>query len=216
MPSPDLKARFTTDCRKQPWLSLLLEAYTRSDAAVARAVAGAEAGGRRLACRAGCSACCRSHGDIPVYPLELVGIAWYVTEQVRGAARAALKARLRAHRPGAPCPFLVEDRCSIHPLRPMACRHFNVLDRPCAPGEDAWHTRPQDVVSPAPAERDAALAVTLPFYGVAPGAGARLLREGALNAVARNLNDCQWTSLAERMEAYDRRARETEVQAPVD
>jgi len=200
----DLRTRFAEDCRRQSWLPLLLEAYERSDAAVARAVARAEAGGRRLACRRGCSACCASHADIPVYPLELVGLSWYATEQVAGRTREALKAQLRADRKEGPCPFLVDDACAVHPLRPMACRHFNVLDRPCAPGEDAYHSRRGDVVAPPAAERDAALAVTLPFYGVAPGAEGRLLREGALDAVARNLHDCHWSSLAERMDAYDR------------
>jgi Fe-S-cluster containining protein len=153
---------------------------------------------------AGCAACCRSHLTIPVYPLELVGIYWYATERLEEPVRGRLKAQLRAHVSGAPCPFLVDEACSIHPLRPMACRQFNVFDRVCAEGEDAFHTRPQDVLVPDRRRIDAAFFEVLPFYGVKGKRERRdVLKKGLQHALAKVLQEQEWAKLAGRMDAWD-------------
>ncbi len=106
-----------------------------------------QAQGRNPACGRGCAACCRSHLTIPVYPLELIGIYWYPVEKVAGRIRDKLEKQLAEYRPNTPCPFLVDAACSIHPMRPMACRQLNVFGKVCAEGEDAYHTRRQDVLT---------------------------------------------------------------------
>jgi len=37
---------------------------------------------------------------------------------------------LEYFRLGMPCPFLVDEACSIHPVRPLACREYNVTSPP--------------------------------------------------------------------------------------
>jgi hypothetical protein len=78
---------FTGDEARLPWLSLLLEMYHTTDQGVAQRIRQGVRQGRTLACTRGCAACCRSHSDIPVYPLELAGIAWFATEQLSGKFR---------------------------------------------------------------------------------------------------------------------------------
>jgi len=200
---------FPQDEQRQPWLAPLLEAYHLIDLGVAEGVARAARQGRRLACAKGCAACCRAHLTIPVYPLELVGIYWYVTERLEEPVRSRLKAQLRAHVSGAPCPFLVDEACSIHPLRPMACRQFNVFDRVCAEGEDAFHTRPQDVLVPDRRRVDAAFFELLPFYGVKGKRERRdTLKKGLQHALAKVLQEQDWAKLAGRMEEWDARSND--------
>ena len=56
------------------WLAPLLDPYHIIDQGVQEGVGREERQGRRLACANGCSACCRLHLTIPVYPLELMGL----------------------------------------------------------------------------------------------------------------------------------------------
>jgi Fe-S-cluster containining protein len=197
---------FPGDEARQIWLSLLLTAYAVVDAGVADAISREEAQGRKLACHKGCAACCRSHGTIPVYPIELIGITWYAVERLDGPVRARLKEQLRTHRRGEPCPLLVDDACSIHPLRPMACRQFNVFGRVCAEGEDAYYTRRADVLTPIRAYVDAALDAILPFHGVVQEEQRRaLIESGEAHRLVKVLQEYEWAKLAERMQAFDDR-----------
>ncbi len=196
---------FPADEAIHPWLSRLLEAYHITDEGVTEGIRRETEQGRILACAKGCAACCRSHITIPVYPLELVGISWYVTEKLEGDQRARLQQQLREYREQPGCPFLIDDACSIHPLRPMACRQFNVFDKVCAEGEDAYYTRRQDVLTPIKTYTDRAFDVTLPFYGIEKKAERRkAIREGSIHRIAKVLRECNWGSLAEKMEAFDR------------
>lgn len=200
------RLRFPEDEARLPWLAILLEALHITDAGVAEAIRRETAQGRRLACRKGCASCCRTHVDIPVYPLELMGIAWYVAEKLQGPDRERIREQLQRAEHLDACPFLIDSRCGIHPLRPQACRLFNVFDTPCAPGEDAWHTRRQDVLTPLPAWRDRATERMLPFYGVKGRKAIRqALRDGAIHRLARSLRACRWEALVARMEQEDAR-----------
>ena len=49
-------------------------------------------------------------------------------------------------------------------VRPLACRRYLVLDRPCAPGEMCTESRPADMLIPARKALHAALAMTFPWY----------------------------------------------------
>lgn len=197
------RQHFPSDEQRQPWLGMLLDAYFCVDRGIAEAVSREEARSRCLACSKGCAHCCRSHLAIPVYPLELVGISWYAVEKLAEPARGALIARLRSQRPDQGCPFLLGEICSIHPMRPMACRQFNVFDQVCAPGEDAYYTRRQDVLPPQKRVIDEAFDITLPFYGVKQEAERRqVIKSGAVHRMAKVLGELRWLSLAAKMEAF--------------
>ena len=92
-----------------------------------------------MACRKGCPTCChvpvRTDAQSVVRIVEHVRRSWSVVERIK------LKERIDAHveatrddyafaavadRPA--CPFLVEDSCSVHAVRPMVCRAFNSTD----------------------------------------------------------------------------------------
>ena len=188
-----------------PWLATLLAMYGITDRGVAEAIRREQAQGRRLACGPGCAACCRCHLDIPIYPLELTGIYWYVLEELQGPSREALRTNLLTYERGAPCPFLVEDTCAIHPLRPMACRNFNVFDRPCAEGEDAYHSRRRDVLNPPRESQWQALERMLVEHGVKPKAERRRrVRSGEVHALAQVLQGINWRYLGERLGGPER------------
>ncbi len=183
------------------WLSLLLDAYFIADKGVYEAISKRIRGGESLACGRGCSSCCNTHTTIPIYPLELVGIYWYAIEKVSGPARDSLKRRLREFKKGEGCPFLIDGICIIHPMRPLACRHFNVFNRPCAPGEDPYYTRRKDVLTPNEKAKNKALAAMLPFHGIRDRVRRKqAIRDGLLNSLVKNLHDIEWASLALRMD----------------
>ncbi len=209
-PNPE-RIHYSLDEAVFPWLSPLLDAYAITDRGVNEAIAREEKKGRALACGRGCSNCCRSHTTIPVYPLELVGLTWYATEKLDGPVREKVKAQLRGHAEGEPCPFLVEGVCSIHPLRPMACRQFNVFGKACAEGEDAYYSRRDDVLTPIQKYADEAFAVMLPFYGVSdPKQQQQVIKSGKFHQLARVLQECNWASVADKMDAYDARREGTD------
>jgi uncharacterized protein len=192
---------FAEDEARLPWLGLLLDVYQTTDEGVAQGIRQGERLGRKLACARGCAACCRSHSDIPVYPLELAGIAWYLVEKLGGELRARVRQQLAQHGAHPACPFLVDEACAIHPLRPMACRHFNVFGRACAEGEDAFHTRREDVLTPVAFHKDKALAMMLRHHQL-PTEAARKARvaDGSVHALAQSLRELRWENLAQRME----------------
>lgn len=197
---------FPEDEARQAWLPLLLEGYALTDAGVSEAIGREQKQGRALACHKGCAACCRSHTTIPVYPLELIGITWYAVEKIEGPVREKLKQQLRDHKKGESCPLLVDDACSVHPLRPMACRQFNVFGRVCAAGEDAYYTRRADVLTPLRDYADAAFDVMLPFYGVKSSTERRrLIESGEVHRLVKVLQEYDWPKLAERMQDFDAR-----------
>jgi Fe-S-cluster containining protein len=180
------RLHFPEDEKRLPWLPLLLDAYAIADTGVAIAVR--DEGKRRkvkLACTKGCGNCCAQQKDLPIYPHEVVGIYWYVSEKMVPALREILRDRLAAHAAGSACPFLVEKACSIHPVRPIGCRQFNVFATPCAEGEDPYYTRRDDVLVPLQDYTDRAFAAVLPFYNIkreVDNAGAvRLVRSQIMN-----------------------------------
>jgi Fe-S-cluster containining protein len=191
---------FAANEARLPWLSLLLEMYRTTDQGVAQGIRQGERQGRTLACTRGCAACCRSHSDIPVYPLELAGIAWFVTEQLKGKLREKLQEQLAQHRANPSCPFLVDEACAIHPLRPMACRHFNVFDRACAEDEDAFHTRREDVLTPVAFHKNKALATMLRHHQVPTETERKAhVANGSVHSLAQSLREVRWENLAKRM-----------------
>ena len=192
------RLRFPDDEKRQPWLPLLLEIQYLTNQGVATAI---KADGRKLACARGCASCCRTHTDIPVYPLELMGIAWFACEKLAGELRERVRQQLLRHRELGACPFLVDEACAIHPLRPMACRQFNVFNMVCASGEDAFHTRFQDVLKPDAKLKNEALREMLRHHNVKDGRERRrLVESGEVHRLAQSLREMRWETLAARMQ----------------
>lgn len=92
-----------------------------------------------LACREGCAWCC--YKTVGTAAPEVLRIAAHLrqtltpeqlhTTQARIKAlmqqRRALRSDRRSHA-RLPCALLVEDRCSVYPVRPLTCRGFNSSD----------------------------------------------------------------------------------------
>jgi Fe-S-cluster containining protein len=199
------RLHFPDDEKRLPWLSLLLDAYAIADTGVAVAVRDEEKRRKsKLACAKGCGSCCAHQADLPLYPHELVGIYWYVSGKMISPARDVLRNRLAAHAAGSACPFLIDNSCSIHPLRPVGCRQFNVFTKSCAEGEDPYYTRRADVLVPIQDYTDRAFAAVLPFYNLKRGAGlaaaVRLIRSQIMNLQAYD-----WKKLVVAMEQADSR-----------
>ena len=158
---------------KHPWFSHLLDAYAFLDAAIEADIL---ASGRQPACHGGCDACCSQ--PIPALPAEILGIKFFLQqllqpEQTGPSAWAAWAACAeRAERAGCaaqthairPCRFLVNSRCVIYPVRPMACRRYIIFSQPCGRDESPIDTRPSDVLNPATVYFIHALQLTLPIY----------------------------------------------------
>jgi Fe-S-cluster containining protein len=200
-----MRLHFPEDEARLPWLPMLLHAYAVIDNGVAATIKGEKKKRKvRLACAKGCSACCRTHKDIPVYPLELVGLYWFVVEKFLQPARATLKRQLLDYEKGLPCPFLISGICSVHLLRPIACRQFNVFSKPCSEGEDPFYTRRSDVLIPVENYTNQAFSIMLPFYGITDEiAKARAIKNRLIHTQARILQECSWKELARRMDDFD-------------
>lgn len=109
----------------------------------------------KKACLAGCAHCC--HQNVPVHAAEEFTITDYVDREFSQSGKQELVARLRtwfrfmnSHTPNVPalsendirifndelmthrvpCPFLVDAKCSIYPVRPTTCRTFYVAENP--------------------------------------------------------------------------------------
>ncbi len=196
---------YQEDEQKHPWLSMLLEAYAVVDSGIENALLRQEKKtGLPLACKKDCCNCCMTHKDIPVYPLELVGIYWYVIEKIKGKDRGVLKAQLVNFKGEARCPFLVGTSCSIHPMRPIACRQFNVFGKACAEGEDPYYTRRREVLTPPKEINDRAFKIMLPFYGVSGQEEiVNFIKHNLIHTQAKVLQSLRWDRLALRMDDFD-------------
>ncbi|MCS7215589.1 MAG: YkgJ family cysteine cluster protein [Thermodesulfovibrio sp.] len=191
---------FPEDEKLNYWLPMLLRAYALMDEGVHRDIEKYEKSGKKLACKRGCSSCCKTHRDIPVYPIEIVGIYWYVIEKTKEPIRTKIKNSLILHGKDQACPFLIDDICSIYPIRPLACRQFNVFGRSCSEGEDPFYTRPHDVLKPLKHYLASALYETVPFYNIYDeDEKIEFINSGKLNALVRNLHQYPWIELARRM-----------------
>lgn len=93
-----------------------------------------------MACQKGCSWCC--YQSVATTVPEALAAADWVLGHFSPEERTALLDRIREHKAARalwksersgrefnePCAFLVEGACSIHPVRPAACRGYNSSD----------------------------------------------------------------------------------------
>ncbi len=203
-PTPQ-RVSFPEHEQKLPWLKVLMDAYLVTDKGISEGIRREEQQGKSLACVQGCASCCQSHETIPVYPLELMGMSWFAIEVLAGDLREKLKAQLDNLQHVKSCPFLIENSCSIHAVRPMACRNFNVFNTPCAEGEDAYYTRREDVLTPIKKYNDDAFDIMLPFYGVKNKTERRkMIKNGGMHQMAKVMKDLNWQMIVEKMNAFEK------------
>jgi Fe-S-cluster containining protein len=203
-PQNSKRISFLNDEKVHTWLPMLLEAYHIVDRGVSQAIESELQKGRKLACGKGCSSCCKTQKDIPVYPLELVGLSWYVIEKISGLRRQELIDRLKNFNGKEPCPFLIQGICAVHPVRPVSCRQFNVFGNTCSEGEDPYYTRREDVLAPVKKHVDQAFFLMLPFYGIKKEAErAVAIERGDVHSMVMVMQDCNWRSLGGKMEDHD-------------
>jgi Fe-S-cluster containining protein len=130
------------------WLTILLDSYAINDFELLKDIRREEKSrGEKIACHKGCFYCCLKP-DVPITRPELSGISWFITEIMNEDMRDKLRLRLRLHRKSLECPLLLDEICSIYPVRPIACRIFLVYGNPCDKGEDIARTRKGDIHPP--------------------------------------------------------------------
>jgi Fe-S-cluster containining protein len=160
------RLHFPDDEKRLPWLPALLDACAITDTGITIAIRDAEKREKKqLACGKDCDVCCHQP-DIPLYPHELPGLAWFVSEKLTPDIRAQVLDQCSRHSKGLPCPFLVDHACAVHAVRPIACRQYNVFTVRCSPGEDPYYTRRADVLVPIADYADRAFAAVAAFYGM--------------------------------------------------
>jgi Fe-S-cluster containining protein len=119
-----------------------------------------EAAGQRISCRSGCGACCSQLVPISrAEGFALLALVDGMPEERQRIVRARFAHNLKQFRDSGlnevlecafkendrtelrrvgldyfklnlPCPFLEEQSCSIHPVRPISCREFLVVSDP--------------------------------------------------------------------------------------
>jgi Fe-S-cluster containining protein len=112
--------------------------------------------GRSVSCKAGCGACCRQMVPISIFEAEALGewlstlpkpqqdeirrrfhlvltslseaglLDRIVTEDWFADTKEAEDITIEYFRQGLACPFLQDESCSIHPIRPLSCREYLV------------------------------------------------------------------------------------------
>jgi len=80
------------------------------------------------ACKAGCSACCHIQVEISDREAQRIGAAVGRKPAPLPSGRLTTPTE-QLGRVETPCPFLVENNCSIYADRPYVCREMTVLDR---------------------------------------------------------------------------------------
>lgn len=120
----------------------------------------ANAAGHPISCRAGCGACCRQMVPVSLFEAEALSAWLATLPEDRmavlrerfhlalsalrdaGVIKAILDEKwildeesstrlaIDYFHAGVPCPFLENESCSIHPIRPLSCREYLVTSSP--------------------------------------------------------------------------------------
>lgn len=129
----------------------------------------AEQAGRPISCGPGCGACCRQLVPVSLFEAEaLMNWIRSLPEERQGELRARFHRALLALRDagvldkivaedwvsgnqaaqglaidyfhaGVPCPFLENESCGIHPIRPLSCREYLVTSPPALCQDPSVH-----------------------------------------------------------------------------
>lgn len=137
-----------------------------------------------LACREGCDYCC--YPPVAATIPEVANIVAYVLSQMPQEQQLSLQERVREvheetsgmsgqerSHTNIACPYLEEGRCSVYPVRPLACRGFNSTDREVCEAVFANPANPPKVPTFVP--------ILVCAQGMKEGLAAGLLRQGLAN-----------------------------------
>lgn len=131
--------------------------------------------GKPVSCREGCGACCRQAVPISAVEarmlsewiaaqpeerrevlhtrfraaaarLEESGLAQNLRDAPVSDKDAMHVLGLRYFALGIPCPFLEDERCTIHPIRPLRCREYMVI----SPAEHCAHPETKEIIGVKP------------------------------------------------------------------
>jgi Fe-S-cluster containining protein len=152
-----LRGRVAVDPGPMRLADLVPSALEITELLVSQANRREEQAGRHISCCAGCGACCRQM--VPLSPPEALYLSQVLDALPDTRRRAVLERFARIDREleerglidelfdphysdepmlkiarayfqlQLPCPFLVDEACSIHALRPVACREYNVTSK---------------------------------------------------------------------------------------
>jgi uncharacterized protein len=105
-----------------------------------------DSSGFRFECQAGCSACCEMEGQVYLSQQDLIRIAAYIDLtpaefEAQHVYRTKNLLRLRKP-PERQCIFHVDNRCSIHPVKPTQCRVFPYWPE-IIESQDSWNATAQ-------------------------------------------------------------------------
>jgi len=197
---------------RRPGMTPLVQALSKISRSVEEEITALEAD-LGAECRKGCSHCC--HRLIPVSNVEAGVIAQTVLGEWGNNEREALAARIEGYEEATrfaranpletvrvPCPFLVEDACSIYECRPWYCRgQASKSASACqiwkeSPIEEENQPRPRPYLAPV---QELAFAAGEGIMAGADGAGGRsavvelglaigllLKAPGSIEAASRN------------------------------
>ena len=114
---------------------------SKLDEVLAETFSQASNQGAPVACKAGCSFCCR-YARVTIAPHEAIALFRYLRSQIPDETANAIASQvlINAERIGSmseaeqrsarvPCAFLVDDRCSAYPARPAICAAYHSLSR---------------------------------------------------------------------------------------
>lgn len=196
--------KYKEDEKKYPWLPILLNAYHVIDSEYDEYIEeDQKRRGSIIACKKGCCNCCKNQ-SVPITPLELQGISWFVIEKMNGSLRTKIKKQLATFQHSHPCPFLSDAICSIYPVRPIACRSFFVYNKPCMPDEDLLTTRPSDILVASKEIAKHSALTMLPFYGISDeNQQIRAFENGFIADISRFMHTVDWHFFSEGIEQYD-------------
>ncbi len=119
---------------KEFWLPHVIDAFAIINGSIDYIIEVENEQNRKMGCCAGCSTCC--HQDVPVSPLEAIAVYFATHTYLQGETKEKVHKQLQAQngdisKNHGQCPFLLDDKCSIYPLRPIACRSLLVFNEPC-------------------------------------------------------------------------------------
>ncbi|OMD71855.1 YkgJ family cysteine cluster protein [Paenibacillus odorifer] len=187
---------------KLEWLKALLDSYHYSDVGTRIELESQfKTNNKILACGEGCSNCCQNT-QVPINEIELMGLSWYVSEEMDSETFQRITPQLINHLETTACPFLLDGRCSVYEVRPIACRVFNVFGKKCEEREDISFSRPEDIAHTH--DVDIAWMVSqklMPFMGVTDKKQQRyLFEDGFMMRKTRALHTFDWNVFKEQVD----------------
>lgn len=94
----------------------------------------------RIDCHSGCSHCC--YLRVSAYDFELISIYQYLMSKIRRNNRELILKQLNKryetvknltleehHHTNIKCPFLIENKCSVYPVRPVSCAGYHSIKK---------------------------------------------------------------------------------------